>query len=634
MLSLEVTGLWSPTCALRQTTLARPDGTTIAFADPSHFFTGPEGFSISFEDNQFHAQEHSSSDFTSVTAQQTICGSISTALGNISGSAATCQQWTTGHTESDTTTDGSRFGSSASFAGGMRIPGTPFPTFPGGSLLLVEVVTGADGNQIMRDAHVVRPHSTFMFPESATVYLVANDVAGCDVVDESNVLSVNYVLGKSSVPAARELAEGMANALALLDDQKATYVAQGSVTPAELTALQNLAYDELRTACDCVLSAFPEEIRGMFDAWLSTELAAIERQTRIAATAHSLDTLVLRLVALQEDLAGNTDASRLLALMTTWQLGHLAFPQLRAYAELLLESGNDNMMPMMRIMYPSALDLLRPQSTVEVLRSFDWTLPYDEQVQKLEVVADDVKARIDTARLTGGQASAPVMVAFPKPSPNGTPPAPISGAVIASPERLTDVWEECPAGFCLRRRPVFTITPGDVYGQALVGLGCQEASPIVQTFAIFSANDGNSGNQDWNNNPHRGDIFRSQDVLFSTEGGVLGYRTEGPIAPSRVRVLAGRAANAWTVFDTFVRNGNELHGVSAFGSFAVELGDDVANPTGPLGSASAIIVTLDLLTRTAAGPLDGVAVCTQPGAAPAAAPLAVESQDRAPSGTP
>jgi hypothetical protein len=640
MLTLHVTGSWSPTCALRGTTLAGPNG-TISFADPSHFFTGPEGFSVSFQNNQFHAEEHSSIDFTTETTQGSICGALNAAYSTVSdnasaslsGSASACKQWTTGHTEQDTTTDGSRFGSTASFAGGMRIPGTPFPTFPGGSLLLVEVVTGATGDPIMRDAHVVRPNSTFLFPEDATVYLVANDMAGCDVVDESDVLSINYVLGKSSVPAARELAEGMANALAMLKTEGARYVAQGSVTPNELTSLQNVAYDELRTACDCVLSAFPEEIRGMFDAWLSTELASIERQTRIAAAAHSLDTLALRLASLQEDLAGNADASRLLALMTTWQLGHLAFPQLRAYAELLLESGNDNMMPMMRIMYPSALTVLRTQSTVEVLRSFDWTLPYDEQVNKLEVVADDVKARIDAARLTGGQASAPVMVAFPKPSPNGTPPAPISGAVIASPERLTDVWEECPAGFCLRRRPVFTITPGDVYGEALVGLGCQEASPIVQTFAIFSANDGNSGNQDWNNNPHRGDIFRTQDALFPTERGVLGYRMEGPIAPSRVRVLAGRAANAWTVFDTFVRNGNELHGVSAFGSFAVELGDDVANPTGPLGSASAIIVTADLLTRTAAGPLEGVAACTQPGAATAAAPPS-DSRDLAPSGTP
>ena len=456
MLTFEVTNQWAPTCALRDTTLTGPNGPA-GFTDPTHALIGPEGFSISWNNTTFDAREHQSADFSSEIDQTSICGSISasqftsrppvagqpppTSLGQLTATGSMCRQWQTGHSDTDTTSNGSRFQYSAEFAGGMRIPHTPFSALPGGSLLLVEVVD-APGPTHIRDAHVIRPHSSFVFPVDSRVYLVVNDKGGCSAIDTS-ALSVTYVHAQAAAPAAQSLAEAMATVLSWLETQKASYVAEGSVTAAELGALQSGAYDRLNTACRCTVSAFPAEVRGMFDAWLATELASIERQTRIATAERSLDSLVLRLTALQDDLAGSVSSSRLLALMTQWELNHLAYPQLRSYAEALLENGNDDMLPMMRILYPQALAQLRTSSTTQIdaLRTFDWTLPYDEQVNSLEFLADAVKSRVDNARLGGGQSFAPVMVAFPKPVPvGGPPPLPIDGAVIASPDRLAAVW--------------------------------------------------------------------------------------------------------------------------------------------------------------------------------------------------
>ena len=160
---------------------------------------------------------------------------------------------------------------------------------------------------------------------------------------------------------------------------------------------------------------------------------------------------------------------------------------------------------------------------------------------------------------------------------------------------------------------MFTIAPEDVYGQPLIGLGCQEAAPVVQTFAVFGANGGDSGNATWNSNPRRADIFRGGDVSFPTEEGILGYRMDGPsasLAPSRVRVLAERASAAFATFDTFVRHdNNELQGVSPFSSFAVELGDYATSSAFPISKSSSIIVIFDLQTRTATAPLAGLGVC-------------------------
>src|SRR5262249_8635181 len=132
----------------------------------------------------------------SMTQTTSVCGSISANLltvvsgpvpiGSVSASAQTCQQWQTGHSETDSSTNGSRVQYTANFAGGLRVVRTPFPTLPAGALLLVEVVPDVGGGTRIRDIRVVRSHASFVFPEQATIYLVANDESdhvGCAAID-------------------------------------------------------------------------------------------------------------------------------------------------------------------------------------------------------------------------------------------------------------------------------------------------------------------------------------------------------------------------------------------------------------------------------------------------------------------
>jgi hypothetical protein len=616
MLSFNVDGLWSPSCALRQTVLAGPQGNS-SFADPSHALVGPEGFAISWEQGSFRAREHSSSNFTTESDEGSVCGSISANLltvvaganpvASLTASASYCRRWQTGHSETDTTSSGSRFTSGAHFAGGLRVPGTPFPNAPAGALLMVEVETIAGADHV-RDAQVIRPHTTISFRDAAKVYLVVNDRAGCAF--DSSALSITYVHAHSAVTAARALAEVMADVLANLESAKATYVAQGSVTATELAALHDSAYDRLLATCGaCTLANFPEQVRTMFEAWLSARLAAIERQTRIAAAERALDRLVLRLAALQEDLAGSAESSRLNALMTTWQLGNVAFHQLRSKMDVLLEIGNDYVLPMLKTRYPQAISFLRDSSSAEIdtVRTLDWTRPFDELAQAFDGLASAVETRIQQARVSGGQASAAVLVAFPKP---GQPRPPITGAVVAAPDRLSAVWEPCGGDYCLRQHPVFTIAPEDVYGRLGIGLGCGEAAPVVHSLAVFAANSGSTTNAAWNATPRTFDIFRAADVSFPAETGILGYRTgdpRGAQTSSRVRSLAGVGTDAWTTFSTFALSDHGSEGTSPFSSFALEFGTAVASP--PLSLAHTMVVIFEVDTRAALSPLSGIEIC-------------------------
>lgn len=383
-----------------------------------------------------------------------------------------------------------------------------------------------------------------------------------------------------------------------------------------LSELEASAYDQLLSSCNsCTLSSFPEQIRNMFSSWLNGELASIERQTRIAATLRALDTLVLRTAALQHDLEGDVDASRLGALLTRWQLGHLAYHGLRDKSDLVLEYANDYVMPMFRIRYPQALLLLRSTSitATEALRTADWTLPFDQLAFRLQDVAELMSTRLGQAAVVGGQSSVAVMVAFPKP---GTPASlQVQGALNAPGERATGVWEACSSGWCLKRRPEFTITPEDVYGFAGSGVSCGEAAPIVKAAAFYAANTATTINPGWNANPQRFDIFRVPEVLFPIEQGNVSYRIGGPLGVQlavRMRSLAGNITSAWSTFmSNYPPATDSAPALTPFGTFALELGDQHNAAAKPFQTAHTIVVMFEVETRAALDTLHGVARCSE-----------------------
>jgi hypothetical protein len=284
----------------------------------------------------------------------------------------------------------------------------------------------------------------------------------------------------------------------------------------------------------------------------------------------------------------------------------------------LLASGGD-MLALMHILYPQALSALNASpGALNSLRTFDWALPYDEQVMNLESMADAMKQRIEDARNSGGQSTASVAVVFPRPGSSVNVP----GSVTAPPESLRGVWQSCatehpcactdPSGFCLRANPVFAFQPEIIYGRPLVGLGCREASPIVQGLAIVAVNGGSSDNDDWNNGGFRGDVSRSPEMQFPTENGVLNFRTDGEggiLAPSRLRILAAADNEVGARFDTYIRKGGgDLQGVSPFNTFTVAIGDAVTTSV-PLKQATAIVVYFDVQTRTASNTLTDIGTC-------------------------
>jgi hypothetical protein len=631
MLSFTITGQWAPTCALRAAPVA---GSSVQNA--MHAMTGPEGYALVWQNGQLTATSYSESttNFNTTSTSTSICGNASASIRAMSEeeaavasagvSAQVCRQTQSGTTVSDTTTSssGTNTSTTASFAGGVRLRNTPFPTMPAGSLLLVETYQLGNEKRI-RDVHVVGRQHTIMFSSPGELYLVANDLA-CGNFDNS-ALTVNMVHGQSSAAASAALATAMADVLADLRTASATHVDQGSITSTELQALRTGAYEDLLEACNgCNLDSYPQTIRTMFEAWLSHNLAALERRVRIQAMQRHLDFRALRLVALQHEADSGVTQSRALELMTRWQLADLSGAHLEAATDVVFEFANEYVYPMLQIRYPAALQAIRTSGdgVLDELQAADWTLPIETFADKAEAVAAVVSSRLRVAVLDGTSRTAPLILEFEKPPLPGAADEDDDLFGDAAPDdwnkahasRREMIWEPVYDGgtivnYQLRGNPVFEFSPEDVYQDHLGGLFCFEAAPVIRSMAVYVVTGGDSRNAEWNANPRRRDTYPATTRLFTHEVAGLSYRLENPEwAAFAVRVLAGRKEDVTATFTQFAAAEHAVEGLSPFGTFAVNLAP-ILPEGGLLRTATSVMVVMNVEARGATGPLGGVMSC-------------------------
>ncbi|HUQ02575.1 MAG TPA: hypothetical protein VM261_08780 [Kofleriaceae bacterium] len=631
ILSFNISGQWAPTCALRAGPVA---GSSVQNA--MHAMTGPEGYALVWQNGQLTATSYSDSttNFNTTSTSTSICASASasavtvlngaTPVASTGASAQACRQTQSGTTVSDTTTSSSGTNTSitASFAGGVRLRNTPFPTMPAGSLLLVETYQ-FDNEKRIRDVHVVGRQHSILISSPGEVYLVANDLS-CGNFDNS-ALTVNMVYGQSPAGASAALATAMADVLGDLRAAAITHVDQGSITATELEALRSGAYDDLLDACNgCNLDSYPQTIRTMFASWLSHHLAGLERRVRIAATQRQLDHLGLRLVALQHEADSGVTQSRALELMTRWQLADLSGAHLEAATDVVFEFANEYVYPMLQIRYPAALQAIRTtgDGVLDDLQAADWTLPIETFADKAEAVAAVVSSRLRVAVLDGTSRTAPLILEFEKP--------PLPGAVDEDDDLFGDaapddwnkahasrremIWEPVYSGgtivnYQLRANPVFELSPDDVYQDHLGGLFCFEAAPVIRSMAVYVVTGSDSRNAEWNANPRRRDTYPATTRLFTHEVAGLSYRLENPEwASFAVRVLAGRKEDTTATFSQFAAGEHAVEGLSPFGTFSVNLAP-ILPEGGLMRAATSVMVVMNVEARGATGPLGGVMSC-------------------------
>ncbi|WP_437576748.1 hypothetical protein [Sorangium sp. So ce887] len=620
ILNLRSTGSYVPSCALRTTQLPVPwvPGTT---ADIVTSPTGPGGYLVTYQNDRFQSSSAGENTFEGSSQTERTCTGASGNLvvnfyGLGGGATATlddCIEETHGSQLTTSDQRGFEQRTSASFATGLRLPGTPFPDAPVGSLLLVELPRGGILRNQIRDVRVLHEPSTSVVVNSdkADYYLVVNDKGDCspDPIDTAYNLALQIHHLAPSGAVARAMGQAMAETLTELRSSIPAKLTQGGVTPSEIAALRDAANFRLLTkfgeACPgCVASQMPDVYRSLFDAFVSKELAQLERRVQIYALERAIETLRLEFKFLRDDLAWNEERARLLELLPMWNLRNLDGHKMRDGLRALSTLVTDYLHPVMDLRYPGVASNLRTHEALTNLVRADWSAAFPE----LSVKAIDAVTAIKSA-LSFSRTADPdphytlVALSFPKPvAPGGEEEGPSEWS-RADGERSEALWSTLTS----TGRFTVKITPEDVYtseGGSGGWLLCTAATPILHTMAFYLVRPSSSNNEVLNGQMKQADVHWASTFDFTGEDVTKTYVMDSPEwligAP---RILFGAADEALAKFQEHETLKDESDqniagdGLSPFGTLEVDMAR-LRNAPSPLDDATELVVTMQVDRRT------------------------------------
>ncbi|WP_437913729.1 hypothetical protein WME73_46050 [Sorangium sp. So ce302] len=620
ILNLTSTGSYVPSCALRTTQLPVPwvPGATAGVVSSP---TGPGGYLVTYENDRFQAYSVGESTFDGVSQTERSCvGAAGNLVVNFyglgGGATATlddCSELT--HGSQTTTSDQRGFEqrTSASLAAGLRLPGTPFPDAPVGSLLLVELPRGGILRSQIRDVRVLQEPNTSVVVNSneADYYLVVNDKAGCgaDPIGAAYNLALDIQHLTPSGAVARAMGQAMAETLTELRNSVPAKLTQGAVTPSELGALRAAADLKLLTkfaaACPgCAASQMPDVYRSLFDAFVSKELAQLERRVQIYALERAIETLQLEFQFLRDDLASNEEKARLLELLPMWNLRNLDGHKMRDGLRALSTLVTDYLHPVMDLRYPGTAGNLRTHAALTNLVRADWSAAFPELTVKALDAVTAIKSALSLSRTTDTNPHYTlVALSFPKPVAPGEEDEAPSTWSTADGERSEAVW----SSLLSTGRFTLKITPEDLYtseGGNGGWLQCTEAAPILHTMAFYVVRPNGYNNETLNGQMKRAAVQWASTFDFTGEDVTKTYVMDSPEwLVGSPRVLFGGAGNALAKFQEHETLKDESDqniagdGLSPFGTMEVDLAG-LRNAPSPLDDATELVVTMQVDRRT------------------------------------
>jgi hypothetical protein len=639
VLNLNTSNSWSPSCALRTAQFTNVlTGKRDNVIVPSRSLTGPEGYLVNVSENTFVATAnqsvHTEDKYdNSILASQRSCGgtggsfgiSVGISIPIASRSDELCDGYDWGKRTSDATSQSASSGGetrmAASFATGIRLPNTPFPTFPAGSLLVAQVARGGTLRSDIRDVQVVqKPFTSIVISDDADVYFVVNDVVdkACGAPD-GDALTVSLNLIRSIGTVSEPLGKGMATALGHLRDQQAVLLEQGSVGPQQMQALYELAYADLRAACgtNCSdLSYYPADLLKFFGTWVSKELATIEQKVEARALERQVVLTGMQTAALANDIQNLNEQARLLRLIPTWLLKDLDTELLQSSTQSLLELLVADLYPIVDLRAPATLQtldqsllsaLLGPTLTLvrDAGDAGDWTGSLVDWSDAAVEVSKNIVERLEEAQGDSLINDRIVLVGIPNPRA-----ATHDGNwQRVAPERARVIWDDIA-----NKKKFITvgIEPSDLYpleSGANHHLYCSEAVPVITAMAIYMVRPGATevfAGQ-------RAEISVDRQLKYPDVGVLKSYRIDNDNWLNQsVAVLAGdwggsslegptgpEAAVARLTADTATPLYRTMNGLSPFTHFDISLDGIAAVKSGPApaDSASEMVIAFRLQTR-------------------------------------
>jgi hypothetical protein len=640
-LELTVAGSWSPTCALADLRMQAP-GLDVGLDLSTRPLTGPEGYTVQWSDNRLRAvaQSHSRLQYSQRGHASSVCGNLSLGLGGaippLSGAlgvlGSRCRSWERGERVSDEVLTSDTWSRQLNllFQGGVKVPTTPLPALPAGSLLLVEVEAHEGWQRRVRDVHVVERQTVLQFHGDAELYLLVNDRTGCAAAPGDGLAlrgALVTPLGPAGSTAGHRLASAMSAAFESLAAAAGERIAEGVLSASELALLREQVGNQISAACGgCAL---PEPVAGMVREWLQFHLSSLERAVAIAQLERQRDELALEIEATTGSLAHTGEEARLLDLLASWELERMSSRELQTGVEELLAFARSSVHPVMLLHHPEALDTIRTVGSItgyaeDVLAAEAGVTPIETVAALTATYAGKIAEQLGNAALLQRVDTRRLVLRFPRPPVPGE--AGEAGWLRSTPGRWIDahpgrssaVWQPvtdpasgAPGGYTLAPVLQLEISPEDIYGRARGGIDCGHAAPVIRSMALYLATDADEATVEWwNETLNAAPAVASPDLAFPHELGILHYQLRPELRP--LRLLAGREADVLGVYQRHMPVSPELGhvGISPFTTFTIDLSQLLSEQL--LAQTHTVIAVLEVDTRAAGSPLAGLSACARP----------------------
>jgi hypothetical protein len=547
MLVVQASGSWSPTCSLSEAKFLGAGGDNPLPADLSNAAIGPEGYTLTSSGGtyQAHSTGHSTTEELTVGGRIEYCQTSGViAVFGIEPKICVFAEAKGTGALSQISNGGDEARSTASFNTGLRLPNTPFPAAPVGSLL---VVLAAPGGGQIRDVKVVHSGGTSILVEDASdAYFIVNDKQ-CGTSNGSLALGVSTRTMTSEVAVAEKALVSMAEVLGYMRQQRQLWVNQGALLPNQATLLRQQANLKLQAHLDEInVASLPGPLASLFDAFVTHQIVATERQIEITAIERSLNLDILDMRTISDEINAGAAHARLQRLVPQWLIRNLPHDTLRHNLVDVLSVSRDFLKPILDLWYPHALDGVSFGPEISALLNAD----VDTSLVTLAGNgATFVNALLDAyedatfGAKPPGQQLPVVVVTFPRPGSTSN-----SFWRQVDDARAQRVWD------AIDRHAVahFEIAPEDFYsnngGDAI--LPCTEVVPVIKSMELYTVRPGADADNATLNGLNR---------IFHGFGGA----DQSFVAPEGPKIYE-LADAVWQNFDLPVRYGENEAAVTTF----------------------------------------------------------------------
>ncbi|WP_434384212.1 hypothetical protein [Melittangium boletus] len=548
LVRIAATGTWSATCAMQK---AANSATPPLYVVPGAQ-ANAQGYYAQYSGSRYEAKGYTHQDFKNWSRGHTLCagGQLSFSIkqvANISaGSAQYCWSETTGGSRTESESDGTEYRESAAFNAGLRVPTTPFPMYPVGSLLAVRMKQGdRHPNQIIDVEVIQSPESLLLvsqprtaaneFAVASDVYLVVNELndSTCNRVNPGS-LSVTVQRLQPKALFAKHFQKAMAKTHTQFQKTIAEVILpQGALLSTQIQAFESEAMSNLLDECSldmpCDLKTFDGDLMQMYRTWIMHSLAQAERQVLMNKLDQQLRVAAMEWEVMAADLVTRKRTTQLSALLPMWALRSLDLEYLKDRTERVAELVSTRLYPFIKVKYPEAIHGKAGVAQLAGLRNnasaqarftaltsgLSWTADWVELAEATRKAAESIQAELNTAHsllLKESERNGyTVALVFKKPLTFIDPALESSNPDVSwfeenygapryrevSDERAFAVWSAI-----MTHQPVqFTIQPGDLYQTAPHRerqLLCSWTVPVIRSMGIVMANDGNDSNAEFN----------------------------------------------------------------------------------------------------------------------------------------